>query len=469
MGLRASKDSLEKLAGEVKDLAGRGESKAAERLYREKVFPLVRELFLEQASEILRGRKYRYLILTTGKTPEPLILSVSAFRPRKAFFLYTEGSEGTIEVVAEACGLRFSEVERRRVSPADVRDVYAAVREIVRDAGGVRDLAIDITGGTKVMVGGCSMAAALLRVDTFYVESESGWCLGKSRPGTEKLVSLRNPYEVFGDVEMKIGVELFNSCVFTSARGIFGRLATSGVEESKTRTYLILSEAYECWDRFHYGDARSKLDEVLRRLDHVQVLPDDKVHLLKRQLELLGLLKRNDKEDLSRLLKDEAFAAALMTDIYANAKRRERQGRYDDGIIRLYRILELISQSRLTRIYRIDPSSANGIPPEAADKFAELNVELFGSSREVPEKLALIDGWTLLYALGDKGLGIEGLDELKAFKDTVQSRNLLMVEHSNEARDRQEYNKFNGFVLPYLRRAVPDLEERLSLHSFIEL
>ncbi len=466
---REGEVGLAVLAKRVEDLEKSGEREQAQRVYEEKIFPLVKRDFLQQASELLSGKRYRYLILTAGKTPEPLVLSVSAFNPAKVYFLYTKGSEVTVERVVEDCSLSFRQVEKRMVSPWDARDVYAAVHDIVKEIGGVRDLAIDITGGTKVMVGGCCMAAALLKADIFYVESEFGWCLGKSKPGTERLTRLRNPYEVFGHVEMEIGAELFNSHVYTQARGIFNRLAENGVDESRTRTYLLLSEAYDCWDRFHYRDAKQKLRRVLERQENAPVLPKRKAELLEDQLGILEILSKNETSPLKNLLRDERFTATLMTDLYANAERRMRQGRYDDGIIRLYRILELISQSRLARNHGIDASSVKGIPADAAERFAKVSEVLHGCAREVPERLGLIDGWALLWALGDEGLGIRSPEELKALKDTVQRRNLLMVEHSNEARDREEYKEFKSFVLSFLRSAVPDIEQRSTKHIFIEL
>ena len=460
---------LKDLERRVTELEKQGRREEALRFYREQIFPAVRERFVEQARDVLCGKKYQYLVLTTGKTSEPLVLSVSAFRPRKAYFLYTEGSERTIDDVAEACDLKIRDVERKRVRPSESRDVYKAVKDIVEEVGGVGKLAIDITGGTKVMVGGCSMAAALLRADIFYVESESGWCMGKSRPGSERLVKLENPYEVFGDLDMEIGVELFNEHAYTGARGIFNRLAKDGINEPRSRTFCLLSEAYECWDRFNYREARPKMEDVLRRLRNTPLLPEEKVHTLEAQVSILDTLKRNQKENLSKLLRDEMFTASLVCDLYANALRREEQGRYDDGIIRLYRILELISQSRLARGHGIDAGSVKGVPLEAAERFAELSAELYKGRREVPKKLALMDGWTLLLALKDSELGIGSLEELKALKDITQRRNLSMVEHSNESRDRKDFQDFEAFTLPFIRKAVPDLEERLTWHRFIEL
>lgn len=464
-----SSRQLKEFERRVVELEAQGRREEALRIYAERVFPEVRKRFVEQAHDVLHGKKYQYLILTTGMTPEPLVLSLSAFKPRRAYFLYTGGSEKTIDQVAEACGLRIRDVERKRVSPSDARDVYKAVKDIVEELGGVAKLAIDITGGTKVMVGGCSMAAALLRADIFYVESEFGWCLGKSRPGSERLVKLENPYEVFGDLDMEIGVELFNKHAYTGARGAFNRLAKNGIDEPRSRTFCLLSEAYECWDRFNYREARSKMEDVLRRLKNTPLLAQEKVHALEAQASILDTLKRNQKENLSKLLRDEKFTAYLICDLYANALRREGQGRYDDGIIRLYRILELISQSRLARVHGIDAGSVKGVPPEAVERFAELNAELYEGRKGVPKKLALMDGWTLLLSLGDRESGIGSLEELKALKDIAQRRNLSMVEHSNETRDRKDFHEFVAFTLPFIRREIPDLEERLAGHRFIEL
>lgn len=461
-------EGFEDLIAKVEKYEKSGDKKTAQQVYENELFPLIKKRFVEQASEVLSGKKYSYLVLTTGKTPEPLILSINAFRPKKVYFIYTEGSEETMIKVIDACNLHVSKVEKKQVRQEDATDVYRAVFEIVREIGGVKDLAVDITGGTKAMVGGCCIAAALLKMDIFYVNSEFGWLLGKSRPGTEKLVKLRNPYDVFGHVEIEIGKELFKSHIYTGAKAIFNRLAEGGVEEGKTRTYLFLCHAFECWDRFQYEEAKTNLDKALGRLENLEVLPEAKIKDLKNLRDTLNVLKDNHKKDLKDNLRNEEFTASLITDIFENAERRAQQGRYDDGIIRLYRILELIAQSRLIREHGVDPSSCRNIIPAVSENFEAITKDLYGNPKRLPEKLGLMDSWALLYAFGDDSL-IKNYKELEGFKNKVQKRNLLMVEHRNEWGDRADYGEYKEYVLPFIRKVVPDFEERRKGHGFIKI
>jgi len=49
----------------------------------------------------------------------------------------------------------------------------------------------------------------------------------------------------------------------------------------------------------------------------------------------------------------------LIADILNNARRRMKEGKYDDAMARLYRTVELIAQYRLKMKYEIDTSDVD--------------------------------------------------------------------------------------------------------------
>jgi len=437
--------------------------------YRDELFPVIIESFCDKARKVLGDRRYSKLILTAGKTQEPLILSISALAPKEVHFLVTDESEGVAKEVAKRCRLQPQKVYYHKVYLDDARDVYERVKEVC-EAGTKQNIAVDITGGTKAMVGGCAAAAAFLHLDQFYVKSNFNWFAGKSEPFSEELVRLKNPYEVFGDVEAGIAGELFNRHLYGLAREIYERLANTTVREWEYRNCALLSAAYDYWDRFYYREARRLLKGLLTRLEQKLHHSDAVLIFLKNQGDLLVTLSSNDpQKSVYALFREGELAEALMLDLYANALRRKEQGRYDDGIIRLYRVLEIMSQARLAAEHGLDTGNACVTDGMTKRNFENLCKLVYDNRKEVPNKLGLMDGWLLLLAMGDQYAGVKDIEDLKEMMEVTQIRNASMIEHRTQGREEDDFDKFERFVLSKLLELFPDLEDRLEHHKFLRI
>jgi len=90
-----------------------------------------------------------------------------------------------------------------------------------------------------------------------------------------------------------------------------------------------LSEAFAAWDRFEHQQARSLL------LTYTKVVAED----LGDHLRALGGLTSGP----------EQREPLLLFDLWRNAERRARQGRHDDAVARVYRLLEGTAQWLLRR------------------------------------------------------------------------------------------------------------------------
>ncbi len=435
----------------------------AERYYQEWIFPRVKEIVKERAVEDKIGN-YKGLILTTGFSPEPLILTITALEPEKIFFLYTKDSERYLNRIVEESGLLPAQIDRALIDRSDGLDVYEKVKEKGAEWSFDR-MAIDITGGTKVMVSGVAVAGAFLKnVDLLYVDSKFGWLLKKSYPGSERIVRLGNPFDVFGDLEEKEGIQLFRGYNYAACERVFGKLSGLSRDPRQFKYELVLSQGYGAWDLFDFSKAYSKINEAIKTAKLYGIRYDGK---LAEQLEILKILRKSQGTDFFSLIKDNNFANHLVVDIFCNAERRFEQGRYDDAIIRLYRILELLAQHRLA-CSGIDTGNVSIKEPDVKKGFEDITEKIHGAKRGISEKIGLLDAYILLFILKDELIDEADVEELK---ERISVRNVLLIEHRDKLGTEKNYTKFRDYVRGWLYKAVEieNFDELIDSHRFVEL
>jgi len=455
---------LSELIKKCEELERKDKNKAL-KFYEDSIFSLLKQNVKQQGEKDGLSHKYQNLILTVGLSPEPLILSITAIQPKQLFFLCTKQSEERyLDKIVKECNLRAEQWDKAVVESADASDVYEAVRNQWKKWKGNKKTAIDITGGTKPMVAGSGIAAAILGFDLLYVTSEFEWILRKSKPGTERIIVLSNPFDVFGDIEEDKGIELFNTHNYSLSWALFNQLKEKVSDPRKIEVESILAKAYGEWDRFDYPNALMTLKDAINKINQYRInsLHTNNIH---KHIEILEVLKKNQKETFFNLLKDKVFAKTLMVDIFCNADRRKEQGRYDDGIIRLYRVLELISQHRLA-LKGVDVSKVTIEDEKVHKDFEELSKSLYGAPKGISEKIALMDGWILLKVIGDEV--IKEMD-MKTFMDRLHPRNELLIEHKNTPGKNKQFKDFRDFVLLWLKKIVEESDKKINSHRFIQL
>ena len=96
----------------------------------------------------------------------------------------------------------------------------------------------------------------------------------------------------------------------------------------------------------------------------------------------------------------KTLCQSYLLDLMANAKRRAAEGKYDDGVARLYRSLELLEQIQLKTVHNVDTSKEplSCIPPKLRDEFQKKHLNHATGKLTLP----LHDSYRLLNALDDK-------------------------------------------------------------------
>lgn len=457
----------------------------ASNFYETKVFPLVKEAFIDQKSN-RPSKSYSGLILPVGTSPEPLILSILALNPEKVHFLYTSKTEQYLDRIMVETDLSITRIGKDEIDGSNVVEIYRKVKEVLEDWGRESNIAVDISGGKKSMVSGASMAAAVIGADVFYVDNRKYLSqFRKPEPGSEFLNCLDNPYIVFGDLEVQSAAKLMESYDFLSARQIFERLEKQvpRTNYSKTyRAYRLLCEAYEAWDNLDFEQAYSSLNQLRATMKRKYTdLPPvakllfselDTVEKQKDVAKYLSVVLAKDI-DLEAFQDKKIFHLAFM--LYYSAQRRKSQQKLDMATLLMYRLLEWIEQYRLAQ-YGIDTSKPNYSKLEVDEEsiISKINeqcisrVKNFDEYRNLPKNISLLTGYMILAGLEDE---VSKDINWGKFSGLLSMRNKSIFAHGFNNIKKKSYSNSEGLVKERFDQLCQiesiDRTEMTAVHSFL--
>lgn len=436
--------------------------------YDEHLFPLVKGLFLSKPQNHPQ-KQYDALILTVGLSPEPLILSISAMNPKQVGLLHTSDTAIFLDRIQQETGLKLHQLRRREIGGSNTVEVYKVIMELYEEWHHPANIAVDITGGKKSMVGGAAMAGAALGADIYYVDN-TAFTHGKPEPGSEYLSLLDNPYTIFGDLEVSKAKDLYNNHDYAGAQRIFDQLKEEVGDPNLAKiheAYGLLCATYEAWDNLDIHSAQGSLDlllKILRRFSSLSgfVPLRDYTPVFVEQVEALKHLNDIFADEKLAFCIPDGFYFAFM--IYHNALRRESQGKLDTACLLLYRLLEWIGQHRLAQygIITRQPNYSNSDLGETKllDAYKKKRKTVYGNANvlNLPNPIALVDGFLLLDALGD-GI-VDGLN-WRAFRGQVEMRNRSVYAHGMSKITSKNFNAFKATVEKRFEKA----QEIAGIHA----
>lgn len=444
-----------------------------DRFYEEKVFPLVMQSVVSR-ERLEHPQPYTHLILPVGLSPEPLILSIRILLPERIYLLYTKVSEQYLDRIVRDADLRISQVDKDEISDTNVPEIYQKVKAIYEKWGKPERVAVDISGGKKSMVGGCALAGSLIGARLFYVDSKFNREFGKPDPGSERLVILENPYDVFGDLELERAKELFAQKDFVGAQSLLEQLQQETSTPELYKALTLICEAYSGWDDWKIEHALEKMRQTVDTIKRYARLSSDtplahwlprlqaQVHVLERLEEALRILDDKSRAELEVLAQPKLYLPMMAT-LRAGAIRQEQRGKLDVAALLWYRLIELLSQQRLS-CYGLKTSSPEyaltGIDEtELLSKYQAVSRTLKVSTTGLlglPRQISLIDGYILLKALDDPFVRKQ---DLQAIRGKVDARNKGIFAHGFKPLDQKSYNDFKDLaekLLAAFRAVEPD-------------
>jgi CRISPR-associated protein (TIGR02710 family) len=195
------------------------------------------------------------LISLSGFSPSTTIIAYEIIAPKKLLVLSSESTEDSINTIGDyligSGRLKLSDFMVLYCKPSDPLSIYELISEEITRirpmSGDEIEAIIDITGGKKVMSATAAQAAWQLDLPLCYIDSRFNDEMRIPVPGTERLILISNPAELYGDVEMNAAKDMFNDGRFESAHNQYLKLSQRISKPASARFMASLSSLYKAW------------------------------------------------------------------------------------------------------------------------------------------------------------------------------------------------------------------------------
>lgn len=401
------------------------------------------------------------MIVSLGGTPEPLIKTLGVQRPQLVCFLASQESVDLVARVKEGVASAGVSFRDYKVLVEDVNDLGHCYQKalvcadwITQQGTPAQEVTVDYTGGTKTMTAALVLATISRGFRFSYVggSQRTKGGLGVVESGSEELRLGPNPWEMFAVQERQHLVQYFNGYQFTACRLLIQAVANrlSADERRRFEVCKVVVEGYEAWDGFNHRRALKRLDEAATKL---QQLVDVKAE------GFLAPLTTGLQDNLAflRRLKDhtgdfQILHPLLLNDLLANAKRRLGEGKLDDAAARLYRLVEMVGQVEVKRMYGAETGNfpLESIPESLREEFQRR----YHEEKDQKIKLPLEATYRLLREQGSE-VGQRFFQDRGRFSNLQQARNQSILAHGVTPIDEQRVQELCNFV----SKLIPQQEE----------
>jgi len=435
-----------------------------EEFYRHYLLPKSIKMFSEKYGRIGESNireKYNYLISLVGFSPEPIILMLHALNPQKTLFLYTQEAEQSLNIIWQFYSFKTPmEHDIQKIDSSQVENVYEKIKEFIADKN-PKEVAVDITGGKKAMVSGASAAAALAGCAILYVDySEYDPELRKPIPGTEYINELKNPIEIFGEIDAAKGRELFNKGNFSASIEVFDRLEKSVMHPERYQIFKELAILFGQWEEYNFNKAFNHVENLEKFIDRYRMFTD-----------WIPKLKKY-KEIFSNLINEDV--RYLVLNHYFLARRYKSRAKFDFAALLLYRTLEMAIAYHLQKAYNLQAREPDySFYPGLQTTYQSLIQWVHGKKARrvnLPFRIGLMDGLIMLSALDDAM--IRDKQTLKRIKDLADVRNNSILAHGTRRVERKTLDTMekvfrpliDDFVRRYLgNKSITDFEANFEV------
>ncbi|MDI6821569.1 MAG: TIGR02710 family CRISPR-associated CARF protein [Actinomycetota bacterium] len=405
----------------------------------------------------------RALIISvgTGRNVESgIATSIKVHGPGFIIFVVTPQSEETVYKVQNILQGLPKHEKFKVTDENDYEAIYTFAREIFDKLAAKgfssEDIVCDFTSGTKAMSVGLAFGAFAKGCQILSYVTGKRDENGRVISGTERVLPIFFS-EIMYDSKIAEIQRFFNLYEFEAALNIIETLKSNSIiktlesKEDKLTEIKNLEKvisAYNHWDKFDH----KKAYQILR-----QASPKLRLKWLggksDSQLKFLGQLAENNKADSEKAV-----------DLSCNAERCAAKGRFDDGVARLYRLIEFLAEIELRQKYGIDTSNVDlsKLKPEHKEKYQNLRDEETGRI-----KLGLFKAYELLADLNND-LGRAFLENSK-LKSLLGSRNVSILAHGFKPVGEKVFVQLKEEVEKLLLLRINNLDELRRSATFCKL
>jgi CRISPR-associated protein (TIGR02710 family) len=386
------------------------------------------------------------MIISVGGTPAPIIKSICEYKPEFVSFLASQDTGDHVAQIKSEIFKNGLQTKSEMTLTDNVNDLLhchkkaeEAVERVIAKGYRKEDVIVDFTGGTKNMSVALALAAITHSFSFSYVggreRTKEG--VGIVVNGQEEIYQSVNPWDFLAVEEKKKIATLFNQYQFKAAKNLTDSLLDKSTKYKFVFKKLgFIIEGYHKWDLFRHHEAtecfkRAKIDELAEVEDKaIQAFAKSSM----TYMNFLDEIAKTGKRPCS----------ALILDIYSNAERRFEAGMIDDAVLRLYRLVEMLAQERLTNTHSIEASDVKKeqIPDSLRADFIANYKNHRTNKIEIPQTAA----FRLLDALNDE-LGKTFKQNEKIFWSVQSSRNYSYLAHGFESSKDKTYLSLRDFIL----------------------
>lgn len=359
--------------------------------------------------------------------------SVKQHNPDLLCFIYSKESEKTLEAVLNRLSKKRDEVLLKRFDEInDVEILYQEysdyIDEILSKGYLPNDIVADYTSGTKSMSAALVSAAIAKEIGVlsyvYGLRDEQGRVISN----TERLSTL-SPNAIFTEQKIKLFKLLFNSHQYDNAVELLNTAKIHYNFKELITFYLTLSKAYGEWDKFNFKQASEQLNsinlEIAAQFQLKKLIENHKATLYK-------LKQASEQNKLSEY---------DLIDLFSNALRRYEEGKYDDCVSRLYRLIEMVAQIEFEKEFRTstDKVSVEILPDDLKNKYT------FDKQNETVE-LGLLDSFRLLNEKSDNKRAKIFFTKFDDFKKLLSVRNHSRLAHGQTPIKKETCEKLIALV-----------------------
>lgn len=439
--------------------------------------------------------KLNALILSVGGTYEPLVTCMKEFKPDCVYFLHSKDTLKVTKDVIKKSNFKGETRYKEIHNPESLEESFFKARLVIRELkhDNFRVL-MDFTGGTKPMVAGLVLAAVGENIEYSYVgtsskEGRDKGGLGIVKDGFEEIKKQKDPFDLYAVVEFNRGKEFFNNYQFQAARENL-KQAKSKLEEPSLKKmsafYIEIINIYDAWDKFNIelvNEDKSTiyLNKCLKNLLNVNFGEEYIIEDFKKyNPQFLDQMKSNqiflENKISTKNNPNKNSIYFYLPDLLNNAYRRIEEGKYDDAVARLYRIMELVAQLKLNKLGLVDKevikslkfdinkeAFKNTVPDDYQEILTKLNINNFDNPKST-FTLSMYNDFNMLRYLNDD-LGQYYIKDSKVRKE-LEKRNSSVLAHGLRPVSKMNALKLYDYSLNYARLLCPNIEKYMKMSQF---
>lgn len=399
------------------------------------------------------------LLMTVGMQKEPLILSILILKPIVVYLLCTSKSTITVKQIMDDEKIKElgASIHIIEISEDDLTSNYRKINEIIIQNKD-RKIVSDPTGGRKMMNTSLSFLSIYFRIPMVYL---NGIEFNKNIiPFSERLILIENPLDFYGDIELQLIQEMFNSHYYDAAIKICESLIdkTKDLTTLKKIELLIeLIKIYNKWDKFEHSNPdvepnlSKELEEIKRKFERFGLksnLPEN----IENNINFLKELEERWSKGKVNMIDEYRII-----DIFLNAKRRGsmKQCKYDDAIARLYRIVEMLNTYFLLKfgLKSTEKPDYNNFAKKLSTTKRDIKnkyKEIFNTNLP-KERIGLENQKNLLkvlihYSKDDSIKFLVNIQESSQFKELMKKRNRSILAHGTVSLNENDWVNFRDKI-----------------------